>query len=100
MLVRVPLGDIRYNNPFRTRHLKLLRDSGRPRGNRRHGESGLRAGGGGRNETAERMAIGPSAIAGRRRVTVALLVAMMVTAVEQLVVSPAMPTIIARFEGV
>ena len=42
---------------------------------------------------------GPSAIAGRRRVTAALLVAMMVTAVEQLVVSPAMPTIIARLEG-
>jgi EmrB/QacA subfamily drug resistance transporter len=40
-----------------------------------------------------------SAIAGRRRVTGALLVAMMVTAVEQLVVSPAMPTIIAHLKG-
>jgi MFS family permease len=40
-----------------------------------------------------------SAIAGRRRVTAALLVAMMVTAVEQLVVSPAMPTIIAQLKG-
>ena len=40
-----------------------------------------------------------SALAGRRRVTVALLVAMMVTAVEQLVVSPAMPTIIAHLKG-
>ncbi|HMF37383.1 MAG TPA: hypothetical protein VKF17_12115, partial [Isosphaeraceae bacterium] len=35
-------------------------------------------------------------IAGRRQVTAALLVAMMVTAMEQLVVSPAMPTIIAQ----
>jgi len=40
-----------------------------------------------------------SAIAGRRRVTLALLVAMMVTAIEQLVVSPAMPTIIAELNG-
>jgi EmrB/QacA subfamily drug resistance transporter len=40
-----------------------------------------------------------SAIAGRRRVTGALLIAMMVTAVEQLVVSPAMPTIIAHLKG-
>ncbi len=39
------------------------------------------------------------AFLGRRRVTVALLVAMMVTAVEQLVVSPAMPTIIAQLKG-
>src|SRR5271155_5360703 len=38
-------------------------------------------------------------IAGRRMVTAALLVAMMVTAVEQLVVSPAMPTIIAQLKG-
>ncbi len=36
---------------------------------------------------------------GRRMVTAALLVAMMVTAVEQLVVSPAMPTIIAQLKG-
>jgi multidrug resistance protein len=40
-----------------------------------------------------------SALAGRRRVTAALLVAMMVTAMEQLVVSPAMPTIIAQLHG-
>ena len=36
---------------------------------------------------------------GRRKVTAALLVAMMVTAMEQLVVSPAMPTIIAQLKG-
>jgi len=42
---------------------------------------------------------GRSAIAGRRRITVALLVAMMVAAVEQLIVSPAMPTIIAKLKG-
>ena len=40
-----------------------------------------------------------SAIAGRRWVTATLLVAMMVTAIEQLVVSPAMPTIIAQLKG-
>ena len=40
-----------------------------------------------------------SAPAGRRTLTAALLVAMMVTAVEQLVVSPAMPTIIAKLKG-
>jgi EmrB/QacA subfamily drug resistance transporter len=39
------------------------------------------------------------ASAGRRTLTAALLVAMMVTAVEQLVVSPAMPTIIAKLKG-
>ena len=38
-------------------------------------------------------------ILGRRNVTAALLVAMMVTAMEQLVVSPAMPTIIAQLKG-
>ena len=38
-------------------------------------------------------------IPGRRQVTAALLVAMMVTAMEQLVVSPAMPTIIAQLKG-
>jgi len=42
---------------------------------------------------------GRSAIAGRRKVTVALLVSMMVAAVEQLIVSPAMPTIIAHLKG-
>ncbi len=42
---------------------------------------------------------GKSSMAGRRMVTAALLVAMMVTAVEQLVVSPAMPTIIAQLNG-
>ena len=36
---------------------------------------------------------------GRRMVTAALMVAMMVTAMEQLVVSPAMPTIIAQLKG-
>ena len=41
----------------------------------------------------------PSALDGRRMVTAALLVAMMVTAMEQLVVSPAMPTIIAQLRG-
>ncbi len=41
----------------------------------------------------------PSALDGRRMVTAALLVAMMVTAMEQLVVSPAMPTIIAQLKG-
>ncbi len=40
-----------------------------------------------------------SAIHGRKRITAALLVAMMVTAMEQLVVSPAMPTIIATLKG-
>ena len=40
-----------------------------------------------------------SALDGRRMVTAALLVAMMVTAMEQLVVSPAMPTIIAQLKG-
>jgi EmrB/QacA subfamily drug resistance transporter len=40
-----------------------------------------------------------SAIAGRRKITVALLLAMMVAAVEQLIVSPAMPTIIAKLRG-
>ncbi|MFO0890250.1 MAG: MFS transporter [Isosphaeraceae bacterium] len=38
-------------------------------------------------------------IPGRKKVTAALLVAMMVTAMEQLVVSPAMPTIIAQLKG-
>jgi EmrB/QacA subfamily drug resistance transporter len=42
---------------------------------------------------------GKPALPGRRMVTAALLVAMMVTAVEQLVVSPAMPTIIAQLKG-
>lgn len=36
---------------------------------------------------------------GRRMVTAALMMAMMVTAMEQLVVSPAMPTIIAQLKG-
>jgi EmrB/QacA subfamily drug resistance transporter len=40
-----------------------------------------------------------SALAGRRMVTAALLVAMTVSAMEQLVVSPAMPTIIAQLRG-
>ena len=41
-----------------------------------------------------------SALDGPAEVTAALLVAMMVTAMEQLVVSPAMPTIIAQLEGI
>ncbi len=40
-----------------------------------------------------------SPLAGRRMITASLLVAMMVTAMEQLVVSPAMPTIIAQLKG-
>jgi EmrB/QacA subfamily drug resistance transporter len=40
-----------------------------------------------------------SAFAGRRTITAALVVAMTVTAMEQLVVSPAMPTIIAKLKG-
>ncbi len=40
-----------------------------------------------------------SAIAGRRKITVALMVSMMVAAVEQLIVSPAMPSIIAHLKG-
>ncbi len=40
-----------------------------------------------------------SALAGRRMITASLLVAMTVTAMEQLVVSPAMPTIIAQLKG-
>jgi EmrB/QacA subfamily drug resistance transporter len=40
-----------------------------------------------------------SALAGRRMITASLLVAMTVTAMEQLVVSPAMPTIIAQLRG-
>ncbi len=40
-----------------------------------------------------------SPLAGRRMITASLLVAMMVTAMEQLVVSPAMPTIIAQLHG-
>ena len=39
------------------------------------------------------------AVTSRRMITAALLVAMMVTAVEQLVVSPAMPTIFAQLKG-
>jgi MFS family permease len=42
---------------------------------------------------------GRAAIAGRRKITAALVVAMMVAAVEQLIVSPAMPTIIAKLQG-
>jgi multidrug resistance protein len=49
--------------------------------------------------SGERTGVGTSAVAGRRRVTAALLIAMMVTAVEQLVVAPAMPTIIADLKG-
>ncbi len=53
-----------------------------------------------KSETAEPESARPrSAIHGRKRITAALLVAMMVTALEQLVVSPAMPTIIATLKG-
>jgi EmrB/QacA subfamily drug resistance transporter len=48
---------------------------------------------------ADEEKVSESALAGRRMVTAALLVAMMVTAMEQLVVSPAMPTIIAQLRG-
>lgn len=53
------------------------------------------------NEAADEVrAVQPrSALEGRGRITAALLVAMMVTAMEQLVVSPAMPTIIATLKG-
>jgi EmrB/QacA subfamily drug resistance transporter len=57
-------------------------------------ESGGNGQSGGGKEGAE----GPW-IPGRRMVTAALMVAMMVTAMEQLVVSPAMPTIIAQLKG-
>ncbi len=50
-------------------------------------------------EGDKRLSAGAAAVAGRRRVTAALLIAMMVTAIEQLVVSPAMPTIIAQLKG-
>jgi multidrug resistance protein len=58
------------------------------------------AGSGGNGELSEEHE--PSAgplIPGRRKVTAALMMAMMVTAMEQLVVSPAMPTIIAQLKG-
>jgi multidrug resistance protein len=42
---------------------------------------------------------GPGSLPNRRMVTAALVVAMTVTAMEQLVVSPAMPTIIAALKG-
>jgi EmrB/QacA subfamily drug resistance transporter len=45
------------------------------------------------------MAAAGARLPGRRQVIAALLVAMMVTAMEQLVVSPAMPTIIAQLKG-
>jgi len=56
-------------------------------------------GGGGGQSGGEQGATAGPRIAGRRQVTAALLVAMMVTAMEQLVVSPAMPTIIAQLKG-
>ncbi len=54
--------------------------------------------GDGRASKEEDKSAGPL-IPGRRKVTVALLVAMIVTAMEQLVVTPAMPTIIAQLKG-
>ena len=56
-------------------------------------------GGGGGQAGGEQGATAGPRIPGRRQVTAALLVAMMVTAMEQLVVSPAMPTIIAQLKG-
>jgi EmrB/QacA subfamily drug resistance transporter len=51
------------------------------------------------DESSENSTLIVGASGGRRTLTAALLVAMMVTAVEQLVVSPAMPTIIAKLKG-
>src|SRR5438309_1969658 len=56
------------------------------------------AGGNGEVSEGHKQSAGPL-IPGRRMVTAALLVAMTVTAMEQLVVSPAMPTIIAQLKG-
>jgi len=53
----------------------------------------------GSNGNVEKRVQERSAVAGRRTVTAALIVAMTVTAMEQLVVSPAMPTIIAQLKG-
>ena len=54
---------------------------------------------GGADDPGEHSTVIVGATGGRRTLTAALLVAMMVTAVEQLVVSPAMPTIIAKLKG-
>ena len=64
----------------------------------RHDRSQRNGDGDGQAGGEEEATAGPR-IAGRRKVTAALLVAMMVTAMEQLVVSPAMPTIIAQLKG-
>src|SRR5262249_36728702 len=56
------------------------------------------AGGNGEASREQGATTGPR-IRGRRKVTVALMVAMMVTAMEQLVVSPALATIIAPPKG-
>src|SRR5262245_43186122 len=56
------------------------------------------ANGDGELEESQEDSAGPR-IQGRRKVTAALLVAMMVAAMEQLVVSPAMPTIISQLKG-
>ena len=74
-----------------------LRDPGAPKKEYAgDGESQL----GGRGENSSQTA-GPASPGdgGRRMVILALLLAMMVTAVEQLVVSPAMATIIAQLKG-
>ncbi len=60
--------------------------------------AGANGDGGGQADGEQGATAGPR-ISGRRQVTAALLVAMMVTAMEQLVVSPAMPTIIAQLKG-
>src|SRR5271157_3151314 len=68
-----------------------------------HGVAGMTGasanGDGGGQAGGEQGATAGPRIPGRRQVTGALLVAMMVTAMEQLVVSPAMPTIIAQLKG-
>ena len=57
------------------------------------------SGGNGQSESRKERAEGSWIPPGRRMVTAALMMAMMVTAMEQLVVSPAMPTIIAQLKG-
>src|SRR4051812_28324953 len=57
------------------------------------------SGGNGQSVDGKEAGEGPMIPPGRRMVTAALMMAMMVTAMEQLVVSPAMPTIIAQLRG-
>ena len=63
------------------------------------GRAGQERSGNGEATTAHHTEASGRLIAGRRKVIAALLVAMTVTAMEQLVVSPAMPTIIAQLKG-